>query len=86
MVLVVRKPTFLHYLWGKQNLLRRCLFIVQTSEKITYNSAVFTDQYIHLQDKLHSFNIQDDRSTRISIRRDWLFSQVILLLRNYPGY
>ena len=63
MVLLARKPTFLHYLRGKQNLFRCCLFLVQTSEKITYNSTVFTEQYIHLQDKLHSLRTIEARAS-----------------------
>ena len=51
--------------------IRRCLFIVQTSDRIyaifflflPYFTHIFGLFFFFLQDKFHSFNIQDDRST-----------------------
>ena len=51
--------------------IRRCLFIVQTSDRIYaiffFIFALFYSYirpfFFFLQDKFHSFNIQDDRST-----------------------
>ena len=53
----------------ENNIMRRCSFIIQTSDKNSFffcpiqvfNCAIF---FTILQDKLYSFNIQDDRSTR----------------------
>ena len=47
---------FIHHIWG-ETVLWGTVFIIQTSDRI---HAVFHK----LQEKLHSFNIQDDRSTR----------------------
>ena len=51
------KPTFLpfvHHIWG-ETVLWGTVFIIQTSDRMQY--------FTILQYKLHSFNIQDDRST-----------------------
>ena len=50
-------PTFLpfvHHIWG-ETVLWGTVFIIQTSDRMQY--------FTILQYKLHSFNIQDDRST-----------------------
>ena len=67
--LIARKPAF--YTFYKPTY-GYCLYITKISDRIyviffaliiyTYNSAVF--HKIILQDKLHSLNIQNDRSTR----------------------
>ena len=66
---VARKPAFLHHLRDKQNY--QALFVYRSDlvenfchflPYFTYNFAVFYRTI--LQDKLHSFNIQDNRSTR----------------------
>ena len=44
---------FIHHLWG-ETVLRGTIFIIQTSDRLQY--------FTILQYKLHSFNIQDDRS------------------------
>ena len=53
------KPIFyfflIHHIWGER-LLWGAVFIIQTSYKMQY--------FTIFQDKLHSFNIQDYRSTR----------------------
>ena len=46
---------FIHHIWGK-TVLWDAVFIIQTSEKMQY--------FTIFQDKLHSFNIQNHRSTR----------------------
>ena len=46
---------FIHHIWGEK-VLWGAVFIIQTSYKMQY-STIF-------QDKLHSFNTQDHRSTR----------------------
>ena len=46
---------FIHHIWG-ETVLWGAVFIIQTSERMQY--------FTILQYKLHSFNIQDDRSTR----------------------
>ena len=65
--MVSRKPAFLYDLWGKHNY--QALFVYRSDlgknschflPYFDYNSVVFL---IILQDKLHSFNIQDDRSS-----------------------
>ena len=65
--LVARKPAF-YTISDVNRTIRRCLFsdLGQNSYHFlpyfNYNSAVFYG--IILQDKLHSFSIQDDRNTR----------------------
>ena len=49
--------------------MRRCSFIIQTSDKNSFFFVLFKCLIVQffftiLQDKLYSFNIQDDRSTR----------------------
>ena len=51
---------FIHYIWG-ETVLWRTVFIIQTSDRMRY--------FRILQYKLHAFNIQDDRSTKILIVR-----------------
>ena len=46
---------FIHHIWG-ETVLRGTVFIIQTSDRLQY--------FTILQYKLHSFNIQDDQSTR----------------------
>ena len=46
---------FIHHIWG-ETVLWGTVFIIQTSDRMQY--------FTILQYKLHSFNIQDDRSTR----------------------
>ena len=46
---------FIHHIWGER-VLWGAVFIIQTSYKMQY--------FTIFQDKLHSFNIQDHRSTR----------------------
>ena len=46
---------FIHHMWG-ETVLWGNVFIIQTSDRMQY--------FTILQNKLHSFNIQDDRSTR----------------------
>ena len=46
---------FIHHIWG-ETVLWGTVFIIQTSDRMQY--------FTILQNKLHSFNIQDDRSTR----------------------
>ena len=67
--LVTRKPAFLHYLEVNTTIRRCCFFFSDLGQNLchiffyfNYDSAVF--YRIILQDKLHSFNIQDDRSAR----------------------
>ena len=47
--------SFIHHIWG-ETVLWGTVFIIQTSDRMQY--------FTILQYKLHSFNIQDDRSTR----------------------
>ena len=47
--------TFIHHIWG-ETVPWGAVFIIQTSDRMQY--------FTILQYKLHSFNIQDDRSTR----------------------
>ena len=48
--------------------MRRCFFVIQTSDRICsflpYLNPLILHFFTILPDKLHSFNIQDDRSTR----------------------
>ena len=46
---------FIHHIWG-ETVLWGTVFIIQTSDRMQY--------FTILQQKLHSFNIQDDQSTR----------------------
>ena len=46
---------FIHHIWG-ETVLWGAVFIIQTSEKMQY--------FTIFQEKLHSFNIQNHRSTR----------------------
>ena len=46
---------FIHHIWD-ETVLWGTVFIIQTSDRMQY--------FTILQQKLHSFNIQDDRSTR----------------------
>ena len=46
---------FIHHIWG-ETVQSGAVFIIQTSDRMQY--------FTILQYKLHSFNIQDDRSTR----------------------
>ena len=66
--LVTRKTAFLHYLWGKHNYQALFVFRPRTEFMSHFFSILiiilFFFYRIILQDKLHSFNIQDDRSTR----------------------
>ena len=53
----------------ENNIMRRCSFIIQTSDKNSFFFVLFKCLIVQffftiLQDKLYSFNIQDDRSTR----------------------
>ena len=50
---------FIYYIWGER-LLWGAVFIIQTSYKMQY----FPIFFFFWQDKLHSFNIQDYRSSR----------------------
>ena len=54
---VNREPfiLFIHHIWG-ETVSWDAVFIIQTSDRMQY--------FTILQYKLHSFNIQDDRSTR----------------------
>ena len=45
----------MHHIWGKLHY-DELFFIIQTSDRMEF--------FTIMQDKLHSFNIQDDRSTR----------------------
>ena len=74
LVLVARKPAFLHHLRGKQNYQALFVYWSDLGENLfhflryfTYSFAVFYSTI--LQKKLHSFNIQDDRSTRVCIEK-----------------
>ena len=56
--------------------IRRCLFIVQTSDRIYAFFFFFALFYLYilylfLQDKFHSFNIQEDRSTRFPSKKNY---------------
>ena len=55
--LLVNQPfiPFIHRIWG-ETVLWGTVFIIQTSNRMQY--------FTILQQKLHSFNIQDDRDTR----------------------
>ena len=46
---------FIHHIW-RETVIWGAVFIIQTSDKMQY--------FTIFQDKLHSFNIQDHRSTR----------------------
>ena len=66
--MVAGKPAFLYDLWGKQNYQELFVYRSDLGQNschflpyFDYNSAVFL---IILQDKLRSFDIQDDRSKR----------------------
>ena len=54
---------FIHHIWG-ETVPWGAVFIIQTSDRMQY--------FTILQYKLHSFNIQDDRSTRA-----WAFSETV---------
>ena len=66
--LITRKPAFLHYFWGKHNY--QALFVSRPRTEFMlhfFSILVIILQFFYrpiLQEKLHSFNIQDDRSTR----------------------
>ena len=60
----------------ENNIMRRCSFIIQTSDKNSFfcpiqvfNCAIFF--FTILQDKLYSFYIQDDRNTRFLCTRNY---------------
>ena len=62
LVLIARKPAFLHHLRRKQNY--QALFVYMLLIILQFNRTI-------LQDKLHSFNIQDDRSTSFSFTTNY---------------
>ena len=68
---------FIHHIWG-ETVLWGTVFIIQTSDRMQY--------FTILQYKLHSFNIQDDRSTRGLLARAFknfqnhLYGQPVLTL------
>ena len=73
-MLVARKPAVLHHLRGKQNYQALFLYWSELGEYLchflryfTHNFAVFYSTV--LQKRLHSFNIQDDRSTGVCIEK-----------------
>jgi len=72
--LEAREPTILHNLWGKHNY--QALFFFYRPD-LGQNFVIFClilliilqlFYRIILQDKLHSFNIHDDRSTRFTTK------------------
>ena len=83
------KPTFytspfINHLWG-ETVLWGTVFIIQTSDRMRY--------FTILQYKLHAFNIQDDRSTKILIVRYknttyfiWILKKRNLRLWSFENY
>ena len=57
------------------------LFIIQTSDRILFFFALFKpiilQLFTTLQDKLHSFNIQDDQSTRFLCTTNYSIDHII---------
>ena len=64
---------FIHHIWG-ETVPWGTVFIIQTSDIMQY--------FTILQHKLHSFNIQDDRSTRgllaKPLNQNHIYSQLVL--------
>ena len=69
--------------------MRRCFFIIQTSDRICFFLALFKPIillfFTILQDKLHSFNIQDDRSTHFLCKANYSLIQRFHEENSMPG-
>ena len=78
------KHTFSHHVSGKRSTMGP-LFIIQTSDRILFFFALFKPIILQfftiLQDKLHSFNIQDDRSTRFLCTTNYSIDHIIKRFR-----
>ena len=78
--LLARKPAFslfahlLHITSVVNSTMRRCFFIIETSDRMQF--------FTILQGKLHSFNIQDDRSTRFLCTANY---RIDLIINRFRG-
>ena len=74
------KHTFPHHVLGKQYY-EALFFIIQTLDRILFFFALFKpiilQLFTTLQDKMHSFNIQDDQSTRFLCTTNYSIDHII---------
>ena len=70
------KHTFPHHVLGKQYY-EALFFIIQTLDRILFFFALFKPFFTILQDKLHSFDIQDDQSTHFFCTTNYSIDHII---------